>query len=81
MDTFFSGEFADGRMKAYAGDSTKALQKGRISGEFLSDVMAQSSDPPDSSFKTMNDDGVFDIRMEAWTDDSGADTKAEKEAV
>jgi hypothetical protein len=81
VDTFFSGVFADGRLRAYAGDSTMALQKGRVTGRFKSDVEAYSTDPLDHSFKDKKGNGVFDINMKAWTDDTGAYTRAKKEVV
>jgi len=81
VDTSLSGVFADGRLRAYAGDSTMAMQKGRVMGKFESDVEADSSDPQPPSFKHRKGTGVFDINMKAWTDDTGAYTKAKKKKV
>ena len=81
-DTTFSGYFSDGKLKAYAGDSTLALQKGRISGLFEMEAEADSFDPPEhkSRYKGWFF-GDYDIDVKAWTDETGAHAKAKKEKV
>jgi hypothetical protein len=80
-DTELSGYF-DGRLKAYAGDSTLALQKGRVDGFFDMDAEAKSLIPPFIDKKSKGPfNGIYDIKVKAWTDGTGPHTKAKKEKV
>ncbi len=81
-DTEFSGYFTDGKMKAYAGDSTLALQKGRIDGIFDMDAEAKSPISPFIDKKSKGPFfGVYDIKVKAWTDDTGPHARAKKDKV
>jgi len=78
VETDLSGRFVDGRMMAYAGDSTKACQSGHMWGRFTSVAEAFSSNPVDVSLLRRNSDPgyvEYDLKMGAKTDANGAHTK------
>ncbi|HII07732.1 MAG TPA: hypothetical protein HA349_10585, partial [Methanotrichaceae archaeon] len=78
VDTYLSGLFVDGKLKGYAGDSTKAMQEGHMWGQFISIAEADSSDPvgPDRLIRTSDPGYIeYDLKMKAKTGGNGAHTK------